>query len=46
MTEGRARLGIVSMGNWASVSEQDFPGVILRDGVVRITGLFIRVHPR
>ena len=39
MTEGRARLGIVSMGNWASVSEQDFPGVILRDGVVRITGL-------
>jgi len=39
MTEGRVRLDIVSMGNWASVSEQDFSGVILRDGVVRITGL-------
>jgi hypothetical protein len=39
MTEGRVRLDIVSMGNWASVSEQDFSGVILRDGVVRIIGL-------
>jgi hypothetical protein len=39
MTEGQSHLDIVSMGNWESVSEEDFPAVILRDGVVRITGV-------
>ena len=39
MTEGQSHLDIVSMGNWETVSEQDFSAVILRDGVVRITGV-------
>ena len=39
MTEGQSHLEIVSMGNWESVSEEDFSAVILRDGVVRITGV-------
>lgn len=39
MTEGQSHLDIVSMGNWESVSKEDFPAVILRDGVVRITGV-------
>ena len=39
MTEGQSHLDIVSMGNWESVAEENFPAVILRDGVVRITGV-------
>ena len=39
MTEGQSHLEILSMGNWESVSEEDFSAVILRDGVVRITGV-------
>ncbi len=39
MVDGQTHLDIVSMGNWMSVSKEEFPGVILRDGVIRIIGV-------
>ena len=36
---GKSHLQIVSIGNWENVSAADFPGVISRDGVIRIVGV-------
>lgn len=39
MIEGQLNLHIVSIGDWKIVPRTEFPGVILRDGVIRITGV-------